>query len=323
MNDANHLHALQSTLVPIIAALEAERQRVVKASLQNGIAVAILLGIMALLVTSRIPGLPKVLLLLLLLIGLAFIALFHSNNAGMYRAAFKSQVISHIVASLGHDLHYSPEGYVSENDFRVCQLFREPDRYNGEDLVSGCVGATQLQFSEIHAEYRTRDSKGRDDWNTIFRGLFFIADFNKHFNGMTLVQPDTAERVFGKFGQSLQAFGSKLGFSNRELVKLEDPEFERMFVVYSNDQIEARYILSPALMRRILDFRNRIGADFRIAFFANHIYLAIPLNTNFLEPPTFGKQLDVNCIGQYLAELQFAIGIVEDLDLNTRIWTKQ
>ena len=43
--------------------------------------------------------------------------------------------------------------------------------------------------------------------------------------------------------------------SHGELVKLEDPEFEKSFVVYSGNQTEARYILSTSLMRRILDYK--------------------------------------------------------------------
>ena len=72
-----------------------------------------------------------------------------------------------------------------------------------------------------------------------------MADFNKNFNGHTVVLPDTAEKILGKFGQSLQSMSSR-----GELVKLEDPEFEKEFCVYGDDQVEARYILSPALMKR-------------------------------------------------------------------------
>ena len=323
MNDSNNLDTLRSTLAPMIEVLEAERQRVVKGTIQTSIITAVTLGIITLLVMSQMPGLPPVVLFVPAIIGLAIVGFFHSSSAGTYRSAFKSQIITHVVNSFGHDLHYSPQSSISENDFRASQLFRSPDRYKGEDLVSGCVGSTRLQFSEVHAEYRTRDSKGRESWHTIFRGLFFIADFNKSFNGITLVRPDTAERVLGKFGQSLQAFGSSLGFSNLELVKLEDPDFERIFVVYSTDQIEARYLLSPGLMRRLLDFQAKAGTDVHAAFFANHIYLAVPLSTSFLEPPTFGGRLDLECITKYATELQFVLGIVEDLDLNTRIWSKQ
>ena len=35
-------------------------------------------------------------------------------------------------------------------------------------------------------------------------------------------------------------------------MKLENPDFEKTFDVYSTDQIEARYLLSPSMMERLL-----------------------------------------------------------------------
>ena len=48
-----------------------------------------------------------------------------------------------------------------------------------------------------------------------------------------------------------------MNFSRPPLVKLEDPEFEKHFVVSGEDQVEARYILSTCLMQRLTDFRNK------------------------------------------------------------------
>ena len=65
------------------------------------------------------------------------------------------------------------------------QLVREGD------VNYGKIGSTQVEFSEIHAEYKTeyRDSKGRRrvNWHTIFKGLLFSVDFNKHFNVLSKI----------------------------------------------------------------------------------------------------------------------------------------
>ncbi len=55
--------------------------------------------------------------------------------------------------------------------------------------------------------------------------------------------PDFAEKLLGKFGQKFQK-----SFTHGKLVKLENPEFEKEFVVYSSGQQEARYILTPVMM---------------------------------------------------------------------------
>ena len=57
-----------------------------------------------------------------------------------------------------------------------------------------------------------------------------------------MVLPDVAERCFGSL---IGNFFQKMNFSDGSLVKLENPDFEKLFSVYSHDQIEARYILTP------------------------------------------------------------------------------
>ena len=107
-----------------------------------------------------------------------------------------------------------------------------------------------------------------------------------------------------------------------QLVKLEDPEFEKHFVVYSKDQIEARYILSTSLMRRIVDFKKKTKKDIHLSFVGSKVYVAISYVRDLFEPRVFQTLLSFEPIQQYFEDLSLAIGIVDDLNLNTRIWTK-
>ena len=76
-----------------------------------------------------------------------------------------------------------------------------------------------------------------------------IADFHKNFRFDLLVVPDVAERSFGSLvGNFLQKMNVT---RSGRLMKMEDPEFEKYFAVYGRDEIETRYILSPAMMRRM------------------------------------------------------------------------
>ncbi|HEV7281008.1 MAG TPA: DUF3137 domain-containing protein [Pirellulaceae bacterium] len=244
---------------------------------------------------------------------------------GDYPLRFKRTVVDRLVKFLDPTLHYEPTDCIGQHEFQASQLFQKGiDRYNGEDCVTGTLDKTAIRFSEVHAEYKSTstDSKGRrkTSWHTIFRGLFFVADFNKDFRGVTVVLPDTAEKVFGKwFGQALQ--GMNMGRPG--LVKLEDADFEKSFVVHADDQVEARYILSPALMRRLLDFRAKTGSDVYVSFAHSRVYVALPLQRNLFEPRIFKSLVDPQMIEEFFADLVLATGIVEDLNLNTRIWTKE
>ncbi|MCG8353916.1 MAG: DUF3137 domain-containing protein [Chloroflexales bacterium] len=270
-------------------------------------------------------------LLFALVFGLIAWRFFVNAALKEYRSFFKSEVITRLAYAVDPDLIYVQDHGIDRAAFRDSGIYRQGiDRYAAADLFRGYVGATAFRFSEVHAEYKTvtTDSKGRQNthWHTIFRGIFFIADFNKHFYGQTFVLPDKAERAFGGFGRMLQDWVSKLDDRPGDLVHLEDPEFEQAFAVVSTDQVEARYILSTSLMQRLLSFRAQLGMPVAISFVNSNMYIAISTRKNYFEPPSIwrmGSELTQDDIASYFEDLRLAEDIVADLKLNTRIWSKQ
>ncbi len=318
MADTHDFDAFFATeLAPRLHALEARRK---KANLHGACCVGLLLviGVIALLVGER--GLWAYVLL-----GIAALvfAVLGVSARGSLRDDFKRDIVSAVVRHFSPELRYSPKHCVSRARFTDGRLFTKGiDRYRGEDHVGGRIGATQFEFSEVHAEYKTvhRTKNGtRTQWHTIFKGVYFIADFNKAFSTRTVVLPDTMERVFGFLGQTLQS----MNFTRGELIKLEDPEFEKAFAVYGDDQVEARYILTPALMERMLKLRAKTGGSIYFAFVDSQVHVAISTSKNHFEPSLFGSLLNPASIREYYQDLALITGIIEDLNLNTRIWTKE
>jgi hypothetical protein len=241
-----------------------------------------------------------------------------------YARNFKAAVIVPLVKFVDDGLAYSPDSCVSEDTFIRSRMFsQKPDRYKGDDLVTGKLGATQVAFSEVHAEYKTTThtkSGTQTQWHTIFKGLLFVGDFNKDFQRTTVVLPDYAENFLGKWGQKLQGMTF---LSDLKLVKLEDPQFEHEFVVYSQDQVEARYILSTSLMERIVRFKTRTRKDISLSFVGSKVFVAITHTEDMFEPRLFRTLLDFEAIREYFEDLNIGVEIVEDLNLNTRIWSKE
>ncbi len=240
-----------------------------------------------------------------------------------YAYRFKLGVISKIVAFIEPSLEYSPKGSIEQWKFVSSRIFeRNPDRLRGDDHIRGKIGETSIEFSELHAQYKedTYDSRRgrRRHWHTIFKGLFFIGDFNKKFYGKTVVLPDTAEKLFGSAGTFFQSLNKSRG----ELIKLEDPEFEKLFAVYGDDQIESRYVLSTSLMERIVNFRKKTGRQVYLSFVGSQVFVAISYRKALFEPKVFTSITDFKSVETYFEDLHLAVGIVEDLNLNTRIWTK-
>ncbi|MDC0835511.1 DUF3137 domain-containing protein [Geitlerinema sp. CS-897] len=158
-----------------------------------------------------------------------------------------------------------------------------PDLVRQDDYVSGVVGRTVLSFADVCAEKSSfnwlsvlkgrrrsssymwmtgflvfvfgfpyafsRIARGRklvfsEFWEQffessisrtlLFKGLLYWSTFPKTFKTRTLV---LSKKLSGKIGKN----GAKEGLVR---IKLEDPQFNKYFMVYGQDQVESRYILS-------------------------------------------------------------------------------
>ncbi len=263
----------------------------------------------------------------LIVAGIGSLVAYHymaGRYGNTYILNYKNTVIEKLASLIDPNLHYDQLRGIDKAYFEASELFTtRPDRYKTADLIHGQYGQTSLLLGELHAEDRrtTTDSKGKTQTSyvTIFKGLMLIADFHKHFQGRTFVFPDVAEKTFGSIGRTLQKMGGRSGTS---LVQMEDAEFEEAFAVYSTDQVEARYLLSPAMMRRMLDMKRRFGKDIRIAFKESSVWIAVPHSSHYLEPHTSIAATDRQQIEKMMGEISLFLDVIEELDLNTRIWTK-
>lgn len=235
-----------------------------------------------------------------------------------YITDFKQGIVNDIAKFIDPSMIMDENARFSDAELNETDLFyKNPDHIYVSDCFKGEINQTAIKFCELHLTETYRTKNGSHT-KTVFKGLYFIADCNKNFNGKTNILPDFAEKTFGRLGLFFQE-----KFSSNRLVKLENIDFEKEFVVYSDDQIEARYLISPALMDRILEFRKKTGREIRIAFLNSNIHIAIPYSKDLFEPTVFKTIINYDEIEQYYKDLMFFIEIVEDFNLNNRIWTKE
>ena len=215
---------------------------------------------------------------------------------------------------------YLPGDGIPESAVLASGLYPSGDEYESFGLVCGKEGSTAFHFARILSEdvEIETDSDGNETEHrtTVFSGVWFLADFNKHFHSRTRVVPDTAERLFGKrLGRWMQNAGNR-----GQLVELESSEFERMFAVYSDSQQDARYVLSPAMLERLTEL-GRKYRGLRAAFHDGCIALALPNAPSYLRKTSAPTAEAL--AAALLRSIAPYVGLVAKLDLNTRIWTKE
>ncbi|GAM99134.1 possible Galanin [alpha proteobacterium U9-1i] len=149
-----------------------------------------------------------------------------------------------------------------------------------EDCFKGTYKECSFDLYEAHLEQRTTDSKGRTRYSTVFRGQLVRMHFPRNFLGVTIVRRDAG--VFNAFG----------GGEGLKKVGLEDPKFEKAFEVWGSDQVEARYLLHPVLMQRLLDLETVLkGKRLRCAFEGGELLVAVE-GGNLFEPGDLFKTFD-------------------------------
>lgn len=288
-----------------LARMEAERQRLASFTTTWGIASAVAaLVVLAATREFHWPALTAIAGVLLVVVGV-------SPGLARLKRQLQRDILPNLVREVAPTLDYQVGRAVARTEFVDSKLFQAPDRYSSEHRIDGMLGDTAVHFGMVMAEEqvteRDSDGKTRTTYQDLFTGLYFVADFNKHFSGRTVVRP-YGTNFFTKL------FGS--------VIELEDPEFDEHFCVSATDEVEARYIFSPALMDRFKSLRERMGG-FHASFDRGSLILAVPMKWDLFDVKLFTALDGPGGVAAMQAALVSVVGIVDELDLNTRIWTKQ
>lgn len=302
--------SLAQKLAPTLQVLENKRKELLRKGRSEGLiyaAVFLVVGVIALLIL-KLEGIfgPIVIVVISVIILITCI----NNKSKIFSSFYKEEVVDEIIHAFCPNATYSPNNGVGEDLFRNSGLFTFPDRYHAEDLIEGCLDKTSFICSEVHAEERrARSTKNGVQyyWEDIFKGFLFIADFHKEFQGETTILRNSFFKV-------------KMGASR---VKMENPDFEKVFDVFSTNQIEARYLITPSMMERMLKLDSNFKKGVTISFRNSTILVAIPDSKNRFEADVWSSLNDMSILKSDFSVLQSLLDIVEELNLNTRIWSKE
>lgn len=209
-----------------------------------------------------------------------------------YRKQYKEKVINLIFKNIFDDFYYRPESHLTEYDYQSTLLYQgNYNRFSGEDFVEGVFKGQDVKMSELQVAKVERRKK-KNSKKIIFKGLLILIKVKTPYFSQTIIEPDLAESAFGFIGKALQA--DKKGLL--ENVRLESPDFEKNFAVYSSDQIESRKILTPVVQEKLTALKNVQKDLFAFSIHPNQICIAFPNISNQFEPNYFTKVDDVKIV---------------------------
>ena len=230
---------------------------------------------------------------------------------------YKRFVVQRVVTALGQGLKYSADSRFTKQDFLSMDLFEQrAERCHAEDEVSGKKNA--VSYCILEANATRSEGSGRNRRTVlIFKGLIVRLDFNKNFLGHTIVVPDRESKILGGL------LGESQTRRQKELVSLENVDFEGEFSVYSTDQQEARYLLTPKLMELILEAQAVLGTKLRLSFHDNSVFVTVPQTHDRFEVKLFGEKVTPeSAVGELAEVIRLAERLIDTLELETRIWSR-
>ncbi len=103
-------------------------------------------------------------------------------------------------------------------------------------------------------------------------------------------------------------------------VKLEDTTFDERFNVYTQDQIEARYILTPVFMERLKSLETSFGTkNIKCSFFDDNIMFAISTNKDLFELGSLYKSIkSKKSIEEFYNQIKSIQDMVKHFKLNEK-----
>ncbi len=140
---------------------------------------------------------------------------------------------------------------ITNNFINNARLFSDYNREYGDESFKGKYKNVDVKMWETELGKETSSGKNRS-YTVRFKGVLVALEPQRQYKGLTIIKKDNLIDITPQ---------------GLEPVHLEDIEFEKEYNVYSNDQIEARYVLTTAFMER---FKN-----IQLAFRASKIEASI------------------------------------------------
>ncbi|QYK14369.1 DUF3137 domain-containing protein [Shewanella rhizosphaerae] len=244
------------------------------------------------------------------IVAVASVIIWASSEINQLRTKIVDEIYPLLLGYFGKSFELNPSNLPELDAYKDYGLFPKYDKGYFDDSVKGKYHNVPFLMRELTLlEYKgTKDNKPQ--YKTLFEGVLIEFTLLKKFSGNTLVRQDK-----GVIGNSLVQFKQKL-----TRVKLEDPTFEREFQVYSDDQVEARYLLNTATMERMLSLSRFYRGELEASFKDGRLLIKIACKHNYFEPKLdLLKPLDfVDDIEQVFKEIYEVFDLIKALNLDSR-----
>ncbi len=231
-----------------------------------------------------------------------------SKSDRIFARRLKDVVMRRLICSF-ENINWVPNREViSEHQLRASGIFSDFTIREADDAFAGSYRGVNFEISET--VLKENFNKRKDGFAVpVFRGVVINFPMNKTVKNTTIVASRGDLMILGApvvltiipvllfvFFPHEPATVKTLGLvlilwaayllkiKSMKSVNLEDPVFSKKYKVYSSDQVESRYLLTPAFMERLNNIKTAFGVrKIKCSFYNDKLMFAISTNKNVFE----------------------------------------
>ena len=228
---------------------------------------------------------------IILLSLLIFTWVFIENN---FEKEIKRNIMKSVCNCIGN-IKWKKERYSGKSLFSIANLVPEYTDAYFDDIFYGKYKDVEYEIIETTLRRNKRGKLSK----TMFTGGIVKLALNKRFKGNTVICPDS--------------FSHKSPFENLKYTELEDIVFEKKFDVFTDDEVEARYLITPAFMERLNTMKTAFSAQkVSCSFYDENLFIGLYTEADLF---SIGSLLQpINEEKQFLALFEEILSVIKLID---------
>ncbi len=290
-------------------------------------------------------------------VGVGVILVFYFDTN--FVQSLKLQCMDKVVNAFGNLKWMNKSNLISDNEVVKSQLFSIYNRRKACDAFQGKYNDVTFEISETEMWHESGSGKNRSVVQ-VFKGVIIKFKANKDIKATTIIATKGDKNIKNRYSIPVLSacacyiLSGNISFTIKTLlwflivflfvaviirligkfykgkdeleleeIKLEDPEFTKKYRAYSTDQVEGRYLITPAFMQRFKNIQTAFGTNkVKCSFYGDNLMFAISTRRNLFEIGNLFRSLNnPKQMTTFFNELSSILSLIDyfKLDENTRL----
>lgn len=182
------------------------------------------------------------------------------------------QNIMPLVCSCFKNLEWAEGECYDDRMFFNANLLVNYPRYSAkyDDIFKGIHNDVYFEIAELFWQ------KNGSQFIKTREGVIVKIKMNKNFTGNTIIESKRPLTRGGIMGVISHDYSNLYNNRKLNLTKLEDIEFNKKYDIYTNDEVEARYLITPSFMQKLKYMKTAFRADkMRCSFYEGYLLIGL------------------------------------------------